>query len=102
MGRYIYIQHIYSYIIFQQSLLYAPHILLFTRTQTDAKMATTISSSSAAMTTMMKNHHRNTSYRFGGRSSVSNTNNGLRAAAANKRTNRVNIITRASGAEDII
>ena len=69
-------------------------------------MATTISSSSAAMTTTMKkNHHRNTSYRFGGRSSVSNTNNtnnGLRAAAANKRTNRVNIITRASGAEDII
>lgn len=69
-------------------------------------MATTISSSSAAMTTMMKKkHNRNTSYRFGGRSSVSNTNNinnGLRAAAANKRTNRVNIITRASGAEDII
>lgn len=75
-----------------------------TRTQTDAKMATTISNSSAAMTTTMmkKNHHRNTSYRFGGRSSVSNANNGLRAAAANKRTNRVNIITRASGAEDII
>lgn len=74
-----------------------------TRTQTDAKMATTISNSSAAMTTttMKKNHHR-TSYRFGGRSSVSNANNGLRAAAANKRTNRVNIITRASGAEDII
>merc|ERR1712216_1105216 len=100
-------QHIYSHIIFQQSLLYAPRILLFTRTQTDAKMATTISSSSAAMktTTMKKNHHRNTSYRFGGRSSVSNTNNmnnGLRAAVANKRTNTVNIITRASGAEDII
>ena len=74
-----------------------------TRTQTDAKMATTISNSSAVMTTttMKKNHHR-TSYRFGGRSSVSNANNGLRAAAANKRTNRVNIITRASGAEDII
>ena len=99
-------QHIHSSYIFQQQSLYARTFFFFTRTQTDAKMATTISSSSAAMTTMMKkNHNRTTSYRFGGRSSVSNTNNinnGLRAAAANKRTNRVNIITRASGTEDII
>ena len=102
---YIHTTYIFVYHLSAAEFIRA-HILLFTRTQTDAKMATTISSSSAAMTTMMKkNHHRNTSYRFGGRSSVSNTNNtnnGLRAAAANKRTNRVNIITRASGAEDII
>jgi len=69
-----------------------------------ATMSTSSSKTSAAMTTTMKKNHHRTSYRFGGRSVSNNNNNinGLRAAAANKRTNRVNIITRASGAEDII